>query len=285
MKRHLSAAAAIAVAAVLTIASMAAQARELGYDGGLTVGIPQPQAHFQSRSAIHEGGLHFAYVATTEPEALPLLFGYKILLEASGWTVPAVGGGGNPFGSSGGAQLTAEHPDGRYLRVNAGHPGVQHLDHAPSVATFVDACVWPRSPQDVQCSPLRWIDTDAGSAADAPEVGSTGELTTGIPAPQLAEYRGDDVIPGGGRHFGYISAGTHFGVFTGYMRALDEAGWTISEAITHGDQASGGGTASATDGTRYMRFSVGGEGLLTFFDACVWAEAPAEPTCPRSGHD
>ncbi|MEX1333739.1 MAG: hypothetical protein AB1Z66_00395 [Candidatus Limnocylindrales bacterium] len=297
MKRIRSLAVVLSVAAALAPTSIAAQAQELGYAGGLTAGIPPLNAEFQSQATIQEGGLHFAHVATSEPEinvedgvagdleALPLLFRYKILLEAAGWTEVVVGGGGNPFGSPGGAQLTALHPDGRYLRLNAGHPGVQHLDHAPSVATFVDACVWPQVPQDDGCHPLRWIDTDVEVPADAPEIGSTGVLTSGIPAPAVAEYRGDDVMPEGGRRFRYVSAATHFGAFTAYLRALDEAGWTISDAMTHGDQSRGGGAANATDGTRFLRFSAGGDGLLTFFDACVWPHEPSELHCPRSGHD
>ena len=285
MKRYRSAVAAAIAIAVLLLGSIAAQARELGHDGSLTADIPQPKAWFQGQAPIHEGGLHFSYVDTSETEALGLLFRYRILLETSDWTVHSVVGGGNPFGSPGGAQLTADHEDGRHLRANAGHPGVQHLDHAPSASTFLDACVWPQVPADDQCNPQRWISEDARTAVDGAEVGATGGLTAGVPEPALAEYRGDDVIPEGGRHFSYISAATHFGAFTGYMRALDEAGWTINGSMTHGDQARGGGVANATDGARHLHFSVGGTGLLTFFDACVWPQEPVEARCPRSGTD
>lgn len=296
MKRIRSATAAVAASAAVAFASMAVQAQELGYDGGLGAAIPPMDAAFQSQTPIQEGGLHFVYVATSEPEinvqdgeagnleALPLLFRYKILLETAGWTEVTAGGGGNPFGSSGGAQLVARHPDGRYLRMNAGHPGVQHLAHAPSVATFVDACVWPQVPQDDQCNPGRWIQTHDGAASGEPAVGSSGDLVAGIPAPDIAEYRGDAVVAEGGRHFRYITAASHFAAFTAYMRVLDAAGWTLLDSQTHGDPMGGGGQAEATDGTRFLRFSAGGQGTLTFFDACVWPEEPTTATCPRSGH-
>ena len=70
------------------------------------------------------------------------------------------------------------------------------------------------------------------------------------------------------------------------MRMLHEGGWTITDAVTRGDLSGGGGTGSATDGTRYLTFSVGGTGTLAHFDACVWPAQPSEEaTCPRSGHD
>mgnify|MGYP001812739767 FL=1 len=294
MKRTRAVVAAIAATATLASASMAVQAQELGYGGELTVDIPELNAEFQAQRPIQESGLHLAYVATDDPqinvhdgdagniEALPLLFRYRIMLETSGWTV-TVGGGGNPFGDSGGAQLRADHPDGRHLRMNAGHPGVQHLDHAPSVATFVDACIWPQAPQDDQCHPQRWIHEDDTAAADERMGPSTG-LVAGIPVPAIAEFRGESVIPEGGRHFHYLTPTAHFGAFTAYMRALDGAGWTINDSMTHGDASSGGGTASASDGTRYLRFSVGGGGLLSHIDACVWPQQPTEEWCPRSDH-
>jgi hypothetical protein len=285
--------AAAGLAAASLLATSAVAARDLGYGGELTAGLPGPNAEFQSLTAIHEGGLWFSYVATDEPqiheeegaagnlEALPLLFRYRIALEGAGWTAVA-GGGGNPFGDSGGAQLTAEHGDGRYLRINAGHPGVQHLDHAPSVSTFVDGCVWPQVPADDTCNPSRWIHE---GVRDAEQVGAT-ELAVGIPAPAVSEYRSEDVIPDGGRHYHYISAATNFALYQDYMRMLHEGGWTITDAVTRGDLSGGRGTGSATDGTRYLIFSVGGNGVLSHFDACVWPAQPSEEVvCPRSGHD
>jgi hypothetical protein len=280
MHHRLSAAAVTLLAASL-LGPSAASAQGLGYSGALTVGLPALDAEFQSLAAIQEGGVHFSYVATDELEALPLLFRYRMALEGAGWTAQA-GGGGNPFGDSGGGQLTATHADGRYLRLNAGHPGVQHLDHAPSVSTFVDGCVWPSMPDDDTCNPVRWIDEDV------PEDGHVGatELAVDIPAPAVSEYRSENSLPDGGRHYHYISAATNFALYQDYMRMLHEGGWTITDAITHGDLSGGGGTGSATDGRRFMVFSVGGSGTLAHFDACVWPAQPSdEATCPRSGSD
>lgn len=71
-----------------------------------------------------------------------------------------------------------------------------------------------------------------------------------------------------------------------FMRMLHEGGWAITDAVTRGDLSGGGGTGSATDGTRYLAFSVGGTGTLSHFDACVWPAQPSEEAaCPRSGND
>ena len=279
---RVAAVAGAVVMGVLSLAFSPAAARDLGYGGDLTQGIPPMDAGFQAQAAIHENGLWFGYVATDDAEALPLLFAYRLALEAAGWTARA-SGGGNPFGSSGGGQISAEHTDGRYLRLNAGHPGVQHLDHAPSVATFIDACVWPQAPDDDSCNPSRWIDTD-GADAGAPHVGAT-DLAVGIPQPAVSEYRSEDILPEGGRHYHYISAASNFALFQDYLRMLSEGGWTITDATTRGDLAGGGGTAWATDGSRYVTVSVGGAGTLAHFDACVWLSEPSEPRCPRTGSD
>ena len=284
---------AVVLAALLAFAAAVAHANDLGYAGDLTADLPGPDAEFQSLAAIHEGGLHFAYVAITEPqinqqdgdagtlEALPLLFRYRLALEAAGWLVDAVGGGGNPFGSAGGAQLTAEHADGRYLRLNAGHPGVQHLDHAPSVATFVDGCVWPAEPRDDSCYPQRLIDEATTGSGSAASVGAT-ELLAGIPEPTLSEYRSEEAIPEDGRHVHYIAAASHFALFGDYLKRLHDDGWTITDALTSGDLSAGSGSATATDGSRHLVFRVGGSGVLAHFDACVWPSVPADGHCPRS---
>jgi hypothetical protein len=278
------AATVVAVAASLLV-STSAFAQDLGYSGDLAAGIPVPDAAFQHQSAIHEGGLHLSYVTTEAPEALPWAFKYRAELQAAGWTITDLGGGGNPFGSPGGALLTAEHADGRFLKVNAGHPGVQHLDHAPSVSTFIDACVWPQVPEDVSCNHLRVIDIAGDAASVVSHAGATGELTTGVPEPAEAEYRSDDALPEGGRHFHYISPRGHFELFQGYLATLHEAGWTISDATTSGDESGGSGSGTATDGGRHLVFSATGGGLVADFDACVWPQPPSEAHCPRNGND
>ena len=93
------------------------------------------------------------------------------------------------------------------------------------------------------------------------------------------------MVSEGGRHFSYVTPAAHFGAFTAYLRALDAAGWIIADSMTHGDALSGGGSASASDGTRYLRFSVDSQGLVSYLDACVWPQQPIEDRCPRRGHD
>jgi hypothetical protein len=259
----------------LLLTSGATHAQELGHGSELTTDIPTPDAHFQAQEAIHEGGLHFTYVTTDDPEALPWVFRYRAALQEAGWDILDLNGGGNPFGSPGGAHLRAEHADGRFLRLNAGHPGVQHLDHAPSVSTFIDACVWPQMPQDDTCRPLRIIDTDEAA-------GMAGDLAAGLPDPPQAEYQSEDVIPEGGRHYHYISAQSHFDVFNRYMFELHEAGWTLIDVATSGDESAGSGAGSASDGSRHLVFSASGGGVITHFDACVWPTQPTESRCPQS---
>jgi hypothetical protein len=287
---------AVAIAAALLAPAPASVAQDLGYRGTLTADIPAMDAEFQGQSAIHEGGLHFVYVATSEPEtyvrdgeagnleALPLVFRYRIALEAAGWTVLGAGGGGNPFGSSGGATLTAEHADGRYLRLDAGHPGVQHLDHAPSVSTFVDACVWPQPPSDDTCHPSRWIDKAEDDAPTAAHAGALAGLTAGIPAPAGAEFRSDSVVPGGGRHFYYLTPAAHVDVYRAYAADLSAAGWTMIEGRSRGEPSAGVVTASASDGSRYLQLHIGG-GPISHIDVCVWPAQPAEAHCPQSAND
>lgn len=285
MKLRVSRTAACAAAAAVWLGSVAAYGQDLGYEGELTEGIPEPDAEFQALEAIHEGGLHFFYVTTGDPEALPWVFGYRAALQAADWTILDLGGGENPFGSPGGAKLVAEHADGRYLRLNAGHPGVQHLDHAPSVATFIDACVWPHPPEDDTCRSSRFIDVGDGVEAGQADVGVMGDLAVGVPRPGDAEYQSEESLPEGGRHFYYISAVGHFDAFNRYMFALHEAGWTIGGVVTNGDESAGSGTVIATDGSRHLEFSAGGSGTITHIDACVWPQQPSEARCPRNAND
>ena len=108
----------------------------LGTGGDLLAGVPEPaDADFQSENAVPEGGRHFFYTSSGSPANI--VSKYQAALQAAGWTIEDVGGGGDPFGFASGAGLTATNA-GRYLKFNAGGPAGE---------TYIDACGLARPAQ------------------------------------------------------------------------------------------------------------------------------------------
>jgi hypothetical protein len=241
----------------------------LGADGNLLANVPEPgDAAFQAQDSIQEGGRHFYYTSSNAPA--DVVSNYQTTLEANGWTIVDSGGGGDPFGFASGAGLTATNGS-RYLKMNAG---------GPTGSTHVDVCVWPFQPSDNNCGQNN-NQNKAGNAV----LGSSGGLMTGVPELQEAEFKAEDAIHEGGRHFFFNSTNSPANVVSGYEALLIEAGWEILESGGGGDPFGffgGGAGLTATDGTRVLKLNAGGPTGQTFVDACVWPTAPANNYCGQN---
>jgi hypothetical protein len=239
----------------------------MGSSTGLTDGVPPlTGAQFQSENPIQEGGRHFFYFSSDNTPA-NIVGNYEAALAAAGWTILNSGGGGDPFGFASGANLEAT--DGtRYMYLNAGGPGG---------STFVDACIWPQRPDDTDCD--QGDNQDNGNA----QFGASGDLLADLPEPAGAEFKYEDVIREGGRHFYYTSDTSPDDVISAYSAALVNNGWTIRSSGGGGDPfglfGSGAGL-TATYGPRYFKIHAGGQrGGTTHIDACVWPAQPGDDDC------
>lgn len=232
----------------------------------LTSGIPEPaNADFQAKNAIWEGGQHFWYTSSENPSQMVSKYGTA--LEAAGWRIDDIGGGGDPFGLfGGGAGLTATNAD-RYLKVHAG---------GPVGATYMDICVWPSEPSNNDCDQDAYAQTN-GSAT----LGSVGELLDGVPELDGVEFKAEDSIQEGGRHFFFTSEYGPSSIVGAYERALENAGWKI---LSSGGDPFGlfGAGLSASDGTRYISLNAGGPAGSTFVDACIWPAQPSDTNCGQN---
>ncbi len=242
----------------------------IGATGGLLDGIPEPaNAEYRAENAIGDGGRHFFYTTAAAPG--DIVAGYQAALEAAGWTIESSGGGGDPFGMfGGGAGLTATNGD-RYLTFNAGGPPGQ---------TFIDACVWPARPADDNC--------DQNNRSGAGTMGTDGDLLAGVPEIGQAEFKAEDAIQEGGRHFFLTSSASPMDVIGSYQSALEAAGWTIESSGGGGDpfgMFGGGAGLTANDGTRYISVNAGGPGGQTFVDACIWPTKPSDTNCGQNNND
>ena len=171
----------------------------------------------------------------------------------------------------GGAGLTATN-GGRYLKFNAGGPAGQ---------TFIDGCVWPSRPGDDNCGQNQNTSVSA-------VMGSSGDLTAGVPEPADAAYQSQDSVQEGGRHFFYTSSQAPADVVSDYQSALEAAGWNILDSGGGGDPFGlfgGGAGLTASDGSRYLKFNAGGPAGQTFIDGCVWPSQPSDDNCGQNDND
>ena len=257
-----------AVAVGVTVAMVAAQV------AGLVANVPEPAgATYQAKDAIHEGGVHFYY--TTSQAPADVVSAYGAALEALSWEITDSGGGGDPFGLFGsGAGLTATN-DGRYLKFHAGGQR--------GSTTHIDACIWPAKPDDDDCDEDTRKKTTSGNAV----MGSTGNLTDGIPELTGAEFQSENAIQEGGRHFFFFSSdNTPANIVGNYEAALVAAGWTILNSGGGGDPFgfASGANLEATDGTRYMYLNAGGPSGSIYVDGCIWPNRPDDTDCGQ-GND
>jgi hypothetical protein len=250
------------------------QNASLGTGEALLSGVPEvANATFQAEDAIQEGGRHFYYTSAGEPG--DIVSDYGKALEAAGWEIVSSGGGGDPFGLfASGAGLTAT--DGtRYLKLGAGGPKGQ---------VHIDSCVWPTKPSDDDCGQPDDNQTRSGD----PVMGSSGDLLDGVPELTGAQFKGEDAIQEGGRHYFFTSSAAPATIVGSYQAALEDAGWTILDSGGGGDPfglfASGAGL-TATDGTRYLKLNAGGPAGSTFIDGCVWPAKPADDNCGQNNNN
>lgn len=82
-------------------------------------------------------GTHIYY--TSRQSAQDVMSAYRSTLEADGWTIDSMGGGGSAWG--GNAGLTASK-GAEYLVMSIG---------GETGATNIDLCVWPSKPADDNC--------------------------------------------------------------------------------------------------------------------------------------
>jgi hypothetical protein len=193
-------------------------------------------------------------------------------LEKAGWEVTDAGGGGDPFGLfGGGAGLTAEKSDGRYIKFHAG---------GPVGNTFIDACVWPTKPDNKECDQ----DTAKTAGGDA-ALGANADLLANVPEPAKAEFKSENAIQEGGRHYFYFSSeNAPAEVITDYQAALEAAGWTIEDSGSGGDPFglfASGANVTATNEGRYLKVHAGGPPGSTFVDACIWPAQPDDNDCDQ----
>ena len=190
----------------------------------------------------------------------------------NGWEIEDFGGGGDPFGFASGAGLTATNGD-RYLKMNAG---------GPTGSIFVDICVWPTQPNEDNCGQNS---NQTSSGVTTLGVASAG-LLDGVPELD-AEFKAEDAIHAGGRHYFFSSAESPTDVVGGYEAALTDAGWEILSSGGGGDPFGlfgGGAGLTATDGTRYIVLNAGGPAGKTFIDGCIWPAKPANDNCGQNNN-
>ena len=243
----------------------------MGAGGELLAGVPElHNAEFKSENGIHEGGRHFFFMSDASPS--DVVNPYQAALENAGWTIVSSGGGGDPFGLfGGGAGLTATNGP-RYLKLNAGGQ--------TGGPTFIDGCIWPTQPNDNDC------DQDQ-RASGAGTMGSSGDLTAGVTELQNAEFKAEDAIQEGGRHFFFTSGAAPADLVSGYQTALEAAGWTILNSGGGGDpfgMFGGGAGLTATDGTRHLVLNAGGPAGQTFVDGCIWPSQPGDDNCGQNNN-
>ena len=243
----------------------------LGAGGNLLANVPEPaDAAFQAQDSIQEGGRHFYYTSSNDPA--DVVGSYQAALEANGWTIVDSGGGGDPFGFfGGGAGLTATNGS-RYLKMNAG---------GPRGSTFIDVCVWSFQPTDDNCGQNNNNQDRAGNAT----MGSSGGLMDGVPELQGAEFKAEDAIQEGGRHFFFTSADSPANVVNAYKDLLTAAGWQIASSGGGGDPFGffgGGAGLTATDGVRLIKLNAGGPAGQTYIDGCIWPTDPVDDNCGQN---
>jgi predicted RNA-binding protein with PUA-like domain len=235
----------------------------------LLAGIPEPAAaNFQAQDAIQEGGQHFFYTTSAPPGNV--VNNYQSALSAAGWTI--VNSGGDPFGMFG-AGLTATNGV-RYLKMKAGGPGG---------STFIDICVWPSQPGNDNCGQNNNQQSSGNGV-----LGASGNLLSGVPDLTNAEFKAEDPIHEGGRHFFYTSSAAPGDVVGAYESALQSAGWNILNSGGGGDpfgMFGGGANLTATDGTRYIKLNAGGPTGSTFIDACIWPTRPSDDDCQNNNQN
>jgi hypothetical protein len=244
----------------------------LGAGGSLLANIPEPAgAAFQAQNSIQEGGRHFDYTSSNTPA--DVVGNYETALEANGWTIVSSGGGGDPFGLfASGAGLTATNGS-RYLKMNAG---------GPTGSTHVDVCVWVAKPVDDNCGQNNNNQNRAGNAT----MGSSGGLLDGVPE-LAAEFKAEDAIQEGGRHFFFTSSNAPDEVISTYGTVLIENGWEVVDFGGGGDlfgMFGGGAGLTATDGARVIKLNAGGPAGQTFIDACIWPADPVNENCDQNNN-
>ena len=140
----------------------------------------------------------------------------------------------------------------------------------------MDICVWPSEPSNNDCDQDAYAQTN-GSAT----LGSVGELLNGVPELDGVEFKAEDSIQEGGRHFFFTSEYGPSSIVGAYERALENAGWKI---LSSGGDPFGlfGAGLSASDGTRYISLNAGGPAGSTFVDACIWPAQPSDTNCGQN---
>ena len=163
------------------------------------------------------------------------------------------------------------------LKFGAGGPvGQAHLD----------GCIWPAKPVDDDCDEDTYKQTRSGDAV----MGSSGDLMDGVPELTGAEFRAEDAIQEGGRHYYFTSSTAPAQIVGNYQAALEEAGWQILDSGGGGDPfglfASGANlTATDAEGVRYLKLHAGGPNGSTFIDGCAWPEKPSDDNCGQNDNN